>query len=147
MLYIITLNDCKNPFLIHLSIIPEPWPWICLTTTGLPRDRWVVADLDSLSQTQSPHSDLTSLDSRSASSPWTCLVARIAGWPGSHHHFCSFPLVWAMGIAALPAPPSFSAASPTGLAEYPSVAASWQSPAVKQAADTAVYWAPADADG
>lgn len=143
--FIIILNGCKNPFLILLSIIPEPWPWIFLTTIDLPGDLWVVADLNILSQTQSPTLPLTS--QTPASSPWTCLVAWIAGWPGSHQHLSPFPLVWVMGIAVLPAPPSLPAASPTGLVEYPRAAGSWQSLAVKQAAHTAVYWAPGDADG
>lgn len=43
--YISILIDCMNLFPIHLSIMPGPWPWPCLTTMGLPGDRWVVADL------------------------------------------------------------------------------------------------------
>lgn len=73
-------------------------------------DHWMVVHFDSLSQTQPSHTDLTSLDPRPASFPWSCLVARMASWPGSHPHLSTFPLVWVMGIAVLPAPPSLPAA-------------------------------------
>lgn len=138
-----------DPFVHHARTLP----WTCLITMAVPGDCWTVSDLGCCHR-HDPHPliwlPLTPNlphPHRRAQRPGL-LAGRVAitGSPLFSLFGCHGTAPrWA--VAALPAPPSLPAASPPALREHPMVAASWQSLAVKQSANTAVCWAPGDAYG